>query len=437
MFGWFKPRCPLDTAWKTWTERRMLWLADRLGVDRLLDAQVVEPTEEFFPDLYDADRASARKCLDRVCGYMGVDPARVTLEVVADDDMPGAAGLYEQRARSNICVAESQLASPDKLLATLAHELAHEVLLGGKLLTHDVADHEQVTDLLPVFLGVGILGANATITDTSGYEGGWSWWSVSRQGYLSSIQLGYALALFAFMRGEVWPEWAGHLRPDAAETLGAGVRYLSRTGDSLFHPDTVRDRRGDKTVMEIVLRLEDASPTFRMDALLDVDERNLADPALLAPVRRCLGDRDGHVRAAAARSAGAFGFRGRVLIPRLVEMLREGEDSARAAAGALVNVGAAPELVVPEFARLMKESPELVDALALSLGSYGAEARAALPALLDAFGRALLGKPGALDALRTALRAISDDPARDVRRHFADDGELLRLALFDLRTEGG
>ena len=52
MFGLFGPRCPIGTLEKTWTESRMCWLADRLGIDRLLKADVLIPTVECFPAPY-------------------------------------------------------------------------------------------------------------------------------------------------------------------------------------------------------------------------------------------------------------------------------------------------------------------------------------------------------------------------------------------------
>ena len=87
MIGWLVPRCPVGTADKVWVERRMRWLAGRFGADRLRRAAVVRPTDEFFPDPYDGTEAAARKCLVRLCGYMGVPPAAVRLEVAEDDRM--------------------------------------------------------------------------------------------------------------------------------------------------------------------------------------------------------------------------------------------------------------------------------------------------------------------------------------------------------------
>ena len=187
------------------------------------------------------------RVLDWLCGAMGVKPQRLTLEICADTapehrtGMPtGAVGLYEcGEQQAVIRVRESQVADPQRLAATLAHELAHELLLGGGLLTTNVPDHEDLTDLLPVFLGTGVFAANSTLHEQYRDSGTWSSWQIGKQGYLPARVFGYAFALFAFVRGEDQPPWAQHLRLDAADTLWKGLRYPRRTNDSLFRPDAV------------------------------------------------------------------------------------------------------------------------------------------------------------------------------------------------------
>ena len=39
------------------------------------------------------------------------------------------------------------------------------------------------------------------------------------------------------MRGEVSPPWAARFRLDAKSAFEQGIRFLTKTGDSLFHPD--------------------------------------------------------------------------------------------------------------------------------------------------------------------------------------------------------
>ena len=80
-------------------------------------------------------------------------------------------GHYVHGEQSVIRIAKSQLAEPARLIATLAHELAHELLLGGGLLSASATDHEWVTDLLPVYFRFGDLrGEFDAARSLSGYR---------------------------------------------------------------------------------------------------------------------------------------------------------------------------------------------------------------------------------------------------------------------------
>ena len=123
----------------------MGWLADQFGIDKLRKAEVVLPTEQYFPDAYEATPEGAA-LMYRVCGYMGVTAAEVEFQVHADDEMPGAAGRFEPGL---IRIAASQLDDAQSLVATVGTSWA-EYLARRKLLA-DELDREWVTDLLPVF----------------------------------------------------------------------------------------------------------------------------------------------------------------------------------------------------------------------------------------------------------------------------------------------
>jgi hypothetical protein len=432
MFGWFAPKCPLDTWEKTWTERRMRWLADRFGAERLLQTRVVLPTDFTLP--FGRDDKSLRRLFDRVCDCMGVSPEKVVLQFVDDEDplIDGAAGLYQQRRRSIISVRRSQLDDPERLLATFSHELAHELLLGGGLLDRDVSDHEWVTDLLPVFLGIGIFLANGTIRDWSTSSGTTSWSWMSRQGYLPSRMFGYAFALFAFVRGETDPPWAHHLRLDASAALHAGLRFLRKTGDSLFTPDTIHDKLQPLTPAAALDRLRTGTPTFRLATLWDIRDESLTDPEVLAAVRACLDDRDPHIVAEAAHTLATFGPAAEESVPRLVDLLWHGSSKIKiGVAEALGAIGSRPANVVPELTALLEAEEDLkvVGAAAGALRCFGAAAASAVPLLLNALKPALLATDGeCARCLLAALRAASDDPRRQLQNHFTDP-ELLRLAL--------
>jgi hypothetical protein len=437
MFGLFTPKCPIDTAEKTWAERRMLWFADRFGIDRLRRARVILPTPEFFPDSYDEDYAGARCCLDRICGYMDVNPRNITLDILPDELMPNAAGWYQMRAKGNVCIAESQLTDPTRLMATLAHEVAHEILLRGGHLTGDEPDHEQVTDLLPAFLGIGIFGANATIRDSSGWEGGVSWWSISHQGYLSSFVLGYALALFAFVRGESWPAWRKHLRPDARGTLEKGLRFLQKTGDSLCTAETAGALQPSPTVPYLLNELSHRSPTRRIAAIWDIVTNSRTDPQFVEPLTRCLAHADTSLRSEAVWALAAFGESGRTAAPQIVALLDDHEPHVRAGAARVLGIlRPDPGWVVPELVRLMSDHVFQVAWEATeAIRTYGVHAETVLPKVFQRFEQAVANNDDLVTPIARALRAISLDPKRELRGHMGErDPELLRLALNELAT---
>ncbi len=118
------------------------------------------------------------------------------------------------------------------LVATFAHELAHyrlapllEDLPGGEEM------HEFATDLMTVYMGFGLFGANRAFNfaQHQSFMGqGWGW---SRQGYLTERAWAFALAVFLQLRAEsandVRPFLKAHLYAD----LRKAKRYLeSRPG---------------------------------------------------------------------------------------------------------------------------------------------------------------------------------------------------------------
>jgi hypothetical protein len=91
-------------------------------------------------------------------------------------------------------------------------------------------DQEPLTDLLTVYLGMGIFTANAAFDFSRQAGCRVDSWQAQRLGYLTEQMYGYALACYALLRGEPHPPWARYLDTNPRVYLKQGVRYLSRAG---------------------------------------------------------------------------------------------------------------------------------------------------------------------------------------------------------------
>ena len=245
MFGFFgkkSTKCPIDADQRRWIDARFNWLLGQFGSNAPQTAPVVLPTPEFFPDEFKGEPEDVPAMFARVANYMGVDAGKFSLYLYSENEQRrfpglglissgGTAGLYHQPAaetdQSTIGFELSQLRDPTSLVATMAHEIGHELLLGQGRVSPEDNDHEPLTDLLTIFRGFGVFTANSTLQDRSWSDGMWSGWETKRLGYLDQRMIGYALAKFAFARHEVSPAWQKHIRPDVRQPMKESLRVLA------------------------------------------------------------------------------------------------------------------------------------------------------------------------------------------------------------------
>jgi hypothetical protein len=243
---------------KRWVEDRLRWLSGQFGLHVLLERPIILPTDEFFPDPYDGSEKAARRMFRRVCGYMGVDPGAVDVEVFTDRT-PGsvvaidpslgfAAGTWQGGdlwQKGVVRLERTALDRPADLIGIMAHELAHQRLLGERRADPGAFDNELLTDLAAVYHGFGVFLANNPRKST-GELSRWPGSILYRPEYLSEPMLGYALAHhIAWFRNEDWPAWARALRWAPRAVFKQGLRYLQKTADSTFRPVWLREGRGD------------------------------------------------------------------------------------------------------------------------------------------------------------------------------------------------
>jgi hypothetical protein len=250
MFG-LRPKLPVTEEQRLWVDEGFRRLARAVGHDRMLHARVILPDDEFFPDRYDGTESALQPLFARVCEYMGVDRSQIDVEVFPDhteelkkivpywrggDREP--AGLYMRdgnESRMVVALRSTQLKDPLTLVATIAHELGHVILLGGGCMARSESDMEPITDLLTVYLGMGIFNANSC-AQFQQYESddGKHGWSTRKLGYLSEEIYGYALAKFAAERREERPPWAKHLSANIATYFSRSSKWLRREGAASY-----------------------------------------------------------------------------------------------------------------------------------------------------------------------------------------------------------
>jgi hypothetical protein len=251
MLDWLAPKCPAKPEEKELVEDGFILLREELGVERLCQATVIEPTRAYFPDPYDGSLEAAQQVFVRLCGFMGIDPNSVSLVFGSLDsdtvDVPlttggrrwtkGASGLYVNKGGVDyVVINQQELHDPAGLVATMAHELAHVILLSHKSMSAGGPHMEALTDLAAIYFGLGIFTSNTLLRRFGWVEGNMQYWNLKRKGYISPEMAGWALSLFAWARGDFKPRWSRHLEADGKSYLKQGLRYLRKTGDSTFKP---------------------------------------------------------------------------------------------------------------------------------------------------------------------------------------------------------
>ncbi len=433
MWSWlFPPRCPIGTEEKVWVESRMTWLAQQFGVERMVKAQVIEPTDEFFPEAYHGTEEDAQRMFHQLLGYLDIHAGSVPLVVRHDWDHNSPLGEYQQGERPQIFLNPSQLEDPESLLGTLAHELAHHLLLGGGLLQDNNEDLERLTDLLPIYFGLGIFAANSVVREKTIREGRYSEWSVRKQGYLPMRMHAYGLAVFAYVRLEWEPTWTSRLRPDISEPLYAALRYLRDSSDCTFqsHPPP-----GDlplASIEECQSKLRDKSASQRYLALCDLLEHGPAAAPVVHAVSDLLHDADPDVAITAGRALGEIGPPAILAENELRGMLANRNALIRIqAAYSLAAIGARDTATVRELVRTLDDDdPGVSAASAHALGQCAAGDESVARQLLPKYRTALIKWDDRLiRSVALALHKTAGDAVALVREFLGDsDAELLGYA---------
>lgn len=435
MFGLFRRRPPLDTHKKTWIESRLKWIIDEFGADTVLRAKVVRSID--LPVIDGRQKSEVRRLFEWLAERMQVDHSTITLEIVGDYELPHANGTWAPtETGSLIRVTNTACDNTITLTKVLTHELAHERLLGEGRIGSEAEDHEPLTDLLTVAFGLGICVANATVLEQFHRDNTWYSWEISRSGYLTAAELGYAHAVLAWLRDERRPKWAKELRLDARSAFHRGLRYLRRTGDSLLSPDNARQASPQQSMYSLLEDLRNGTPTRRLATLWELEQLPEVDGDVLTEIRRRIHDRDQDVQCAAIAAFGRLAEPTEA-VEELFHRMGDPELPIQlAAAAALGSVESIPNDCRPELEMILRKSrePLVWDAAAHLLSRFGTAAESSAPLLIDPLIHALKAcRDRSIITLIAAIDALTVGSKRFLKSQLEPrDDELCHQAVATL-----
>ncbi len=163
------------------------------------------------------------------------------------------------------------------------------------------------------------------------------------------------------------------------------VRYqsLSALGNFMYNPNPPDLGAIIPTVTEL---LRDADRGIRWHAALMLGKIGPRSRAAIPLLTQILSDEDDTVRTYAAYALGEIGPESKVAGPALIKLLKDQDPNVRESAAkalAKVDPGSAPVVVAALSEDLKHEKPDFWGRAARSLGSFGAEAKPAVPLLVN------------------------------------------------------
>ena len=218
MFWNKKKKLPITEEDKIWVDEDLNWLKMEFGQEHFMEIRTVTPTKDFYERTFDGTERDAEFILERTMELMNIQNTDIKLDFFSDSpiemadgtilttpaDINGswksASGTYEQTEKGTIISIETgQLKNPISLIATISHELAHQILLGENRIEEN---DEFLTDFTAIVYGFGIFIGNSRFNFSSFSTNGGFGWQSSSQGYLPEQIIAYAMAWLSKERNE-------------------------------------------------------------------------------------------------------------------------------------------------------------------------------------------------------------------------------------------
>ncbi|MFT4560047.1 MAG: hypothetical protein ACI92S_005444, partial [Planctomycetaceae bacterium] len=305
MFGLFSPRCPLEIGIKAWIERRFRDLAAGIGGERIRKAKILTPGDADVPQIGSGSEQDLAAMFAQVCYLMDLSHEDFQLATTEDANLGGASGAYvgpgAPTELPRIILAKSLPEDPDRLLATSAYLIGHEVV---RQKFPEIARSQDVSwaiDLVPACYGLGVFAANSLRRGGVGGCGSGGCSScgpdeTATKGVLTPTNYGHVLALLAWVRNEESPEWAEAVGGEVGHTMKASLKYLTKSDDCAFNKDDFGRILENRSVNDFRALLNSSLKTQHFEALRELVRQSAAAEELATDIEPFLRHRETSVR---------------------------------------------------------------------------------------------------------------------------------------------
>jgi hypothetical protein len=213
----FSSRPVLDEESVQWLFKVYEWALKNFDAKIFFDdAQLVVPSNQYFPGEANSKSDMAQLIFDQVRGYAALRhwPCRLSTDQSCATQTPQlkiTGPLRDINGKEPEFVLEEdrllifydprQVGNPEAIIATFAHSLSHHLGSMAQELPEDIEQNwPQITEVLAVFMGFGIMFANSAFVYRNVTCGSCQPTTINRSAYLSQYDISYAVAIFCVLK---------------------------------------------------------------------------------------------------------------------------------------------------------------------------------------------------------------------------------------------
>ncbi|MCG8653100.1 MAG: hypothetical protein MI861_24890 [Pirellulales bacterium] len=422
MLGLTKPRAPLTTFQRLDIELLMRRTIEMIGRRVVVEAEVVTDVNQLGLDDSSQD-ALVSTASREVRRRMDMEDVPLDVQVVKESEL-AYPSLYKKAGEEGqpalIQLSDETVSDPLRTFMELAYQYSQHYwsnVPNPRPLDQD----PRTTNLLPVCYGLGVLASDASLYDLQWSQAGWSGFTISRSGYYNTVELGYALALFARARGEIKPAWSRSLRLDSKATAQQAWRFFQhhqRAGGSLLF-DSAKIPRSTDDLKELGNWLGSDDLTFALAAGYALSHHDELPSSVIEAALKASRSADQDLVPVAVRLLAGARQESPAVTKRVQQLIHC--DSTQTSLAAVQAAHALGLDLTPhrgQLSRLLDQLAEDAFDLLTVIGAQGSKLNSFDKQICKHVSKAIRAADKELaSALLRCLRHISESPGEALRRY--------------------